>query len=287
MCIKKFAAVILTAVILTGCTAQTVEDENIPQEEKERAAIASWFAESMTDEEAFPDVKDYQYYARAVGLDKDAFLTADMWEIYYSDSVNINRDVDEKAIYLIRLDPYKLLDIYASNNNKTAEQICKELAVTQEQLYYNFGYTATAVDYDKNHKDNKVSYSEKEKQFFGASNGENRQTVMSTHFLTVDISDGNTVTYMGEIPEMEIKQRDMLKSTTEQTFNYSEYTEEEKNPAFVINGIGIRRVIPLSVPNGRTGAVDTDITVMFNQSPFSYGCKDEDKITIAESEVSE
>ncbi len=188
MCIKKFAAVILIAVILTGCTAQTAEDENIPQEEKERAAIASWFAESMTDEEAFPDVKDYQYYARAVGLDKDAFLTADMWEIYYSDSVNINRDVDEKAIYLIRLDPYKLLDIYASNNNKTAEQICKELAVTQEQLYYNFGYTATAVDYDKNHKDNKVSYSEKEKQFFGASNGENRQTVMSTHFLTVDIS---------------------------------------------------------------------------------------------------
>ncbi len=287
MCIKKFAAVILTAVILAGCTAQTAEEENIPQEEKERAAIASWFAESMTDEEAFPDVKDYQYYARAVGLDKDALLSPDMWEVYYNDEININREIDGKAIYLIRLDPDKLLEIYAANNNSTAEGICKSLSITPEQLYYNFGYTATAVDYDKNHKDNKVSYSEKEKQFFGAANGENRQTVMSTHFLTVDISDGNTVTYMSEIPEMKIKQRDMLKSTTEQTFNYSEYTEEEKNPAFVINGIGIRRVIPLSVPNGRTGAVDTDITVMFNQSPFSYGCKDEDKITIAESEVGE
>ncbi len=52
MCIKKFAAVILTAVIFAGCTAQTAEEENIPQEEKKRAAIASWFAESMTDEEA-------------------------------------------------------------------------------------------------------------------------------------------------------------------------------------------------------------------------------------------
>ena len=28
---------------------------------------------------------------------KVAFLTADMWEVFYSESVNINRDVDEKA----------------------------------------------------------------------------------------------------------------------------------------------------------------------------------------------
>ncbi len=66
MCIKKFAAVILTAVILTGCTAQTVEDENIPQEEKERAAIASWFAESMTDEEAFRAVLNDRNYKSGV-----------------------------------------------------------------------------------------------------------------------------------------------------------------------------------------------------------------------------
>ncbi len=123
MCIKKFAAVILTAVIFAGCTAQTAEEENIPQEEKERAAIASWFAESMTDEESFPDVKDYQYYARAVGLDKDALLSPDMWEVYYNDEININREIDGKAIYLIRLDPDKLLEIYAANNNSTAEGI--------------------------------------------------------------------------------------------------------------------------------------------------------------------
>ena len=114
---KKLAAALCTAVIMTGCTAQTEESVNINQQEKEIGVITEWFAENMTDEEEFTDMKEYQYYARAIGLDKDSFLSADMWEVFYNDSVNINRDVDEKAIYLIRLDPNKLLEIYAANNN--------------------------------------------------------------------------------------------------------------------------------------------------------------------------
>ena len=287
---KKLAAALCTVVIMTGCTAQTTEESvNISQQEKEIGVITEWFAESMTDAEEFPDMKEYQYYARAVGLDKDAFLSADMWEVFYSESVNINRDVDEKAIYLIRLDPNKLLKIYAANNNSTVEGICERLSLTPEQLYYNWGFTSTAVNYTKNHKDNKSSYSAEEAGIFGIDNGEDRETVMSTHFLTVDISGGNRVKYSNSIPELEIKQRDILRSTSKMTYNYSDYTEDEKNPAFHINGIGIRCVLPLSVPNGWRAAEDKDITVMFNSSPFSYGCTDRDKIILPEkeSEVSE
>lgn len=283
-------AMLLATAIMTGCTAQEAEETVIlSQREKEIAAVAEWFSESITDVEEFPDIKDYQYYARAVGLDKDAFLSADMWEVFYSESVNINRDVDEKAIYLIRLDPYKLLEVYAKNNNTTVERVCDSLSLTAEQLYYNWGYTATAVNYTKNHKDGKAAYSADETAIFGIDNGEDRQTVMSTHFLTVDISDGNTVTYSSTIPEMEIKQGDILRSTTKMTYNYSEYTEDEKNPAVIINGIGVRRVLPLSVPNGWRAAEDKDITVMFNSSPFSYGCTDSDRVILpeTESEVSE
>ncbi|MDE7295513.1 MAG: hypothetical protein K2N72_13905, partial [Oscillospiraceae bacterium] len=100
---------------------------------------------------------------------------------------------------------------------------------------------------------------------------------------------GNRVKYSDSIPEMEIRHRDIIRSTTKMTYNYSEYTEEEKNPALYINGIGIRCVMPLSVPNGWRAAEDKDITVMFNSSPFSYGCTDKDKIILSEkeSEVSE
>lgn len=286
---KKLTALICAAMIMSGCTAQTAEDENLSQQEKEIKAIAEWFSESMTDEEDFPDIKEYQYYARAIGLDKDAFLSADMWEVYYSEAININRDVDEKAIYLIRLDPDRLLEIYAQNNNSTVEDICRELAVTHDQLYYNWGYTSTAVNYTKNHKDNTTAYSDKEAKIFGIDNGENRQAVMSTHMLTVDTANGNTIQYSASISELEIRQRDILRSTTKMSYNYSDYTEDEKNPAATVNGIGIRRVLPLSVPNGWSAATDTDITVMFNQSPFSYGCTDSDRITLpeTESEVSE
>ncbi|MCM1524502.1 MAG: hypothetical protein NC120_08610 [Ruminococcus sp.] len=287
MCQKRITGIILAAVAtagLTACSQQTqTADISLTQEERELAAIREWFAADITDEEEFPDKKDYQYYARAVGLDKDAFLSAEMWEVFYSENININRDVDEKAVYLIRLDPNKLLEIYAENNDTTVERVCGKLSLTPEQLYYNFGYTATAVNYSKNHKDGKAAYSADEAEIFGIDNGENRQTVMSTHFLTVDLEDDYSVTYSNTIPEMEIRQRDILRSTTKMTYNYSEYTEDEKNPAVIINGIGIRRVLPLSVPNGWINAEDKDITVMFNASPFSYGCTDSDKVTLFEN----
>lgn len=286
----KFLPLILisTIIFMTGCTVQNSADSDIPQEEQEIRAVAEWFSESMTDEDEFPDVKDYQYYARSLGLEKDAFLNADMWEVFYNDSININREIDGIAYYLIRLNPEKLIEIYARNNNCTTDEICKKLSLTYDQLYYNFGCTASSVDYTKNHKDNKSAYSQLEADIFGRDNGENRQIVLSTHILAVDVEDGNSVTYSEGTEQLTILRRDLLKSTTKLTHNYSEYTEDEKNPAFYVNGVGIRRVLPLSIPNAYREAVDTDITVMLNLSPFSYGCTDEDKITLpVESEVEE
>lgn len=289
MKIKIMTMLLAVMLIMTGCGAKKADTAAEPtQEEKEIQVIAAWFSESMTDEDEFPDTKEYQYYARTLGLEKDAFLSADMWEVFYSPDININRDIDEKAYYLIRLDPKKLIEIYAANNSCTTEEICKRLSLTSDQIYYNFGYTAAAADYSDNHKNGKVTYSKQESDIFGADNGEDREIVMSTHLLIVDIADGNSVTYYTEAKELKIRQRDMLRSTTKETYNYSEYTDDEKNPAFSVNGIGIRRVLPLSIPNGFTDAADKDITVMINQSPFSYGCTDKDKVIFPnESEVSE
>ena len=79
MKIKIIAVVLSTIFLMTGCVAQNNADSDIPQEEQEIRAVTEWFSESMTDEDEFPDVKDYQYYARSLGLEKDAFLNADMW----------------------------------------------------------------------------------------------------------------------------------------------------------------------------------------------------------------
>lgn len=289
MRIRIFAAAIAAAVLLSGCTVRTADTgTELTQEEKEIKEVSEWFSDSMTDEDEFADIKEYQYYARTLGLDKDSFLTADMWEIFYNPDININRGIDEKAYYPIRLDPKKLISIYAKNNGCTEDEICKKLSLTSDQLYYNWGYTASAADYADNHKDGKASYSQLEEEIFGRDNGENRQVVMSTHFLIVDISDKNSVTYTSEAKELKIRQRDMLRSTTKESFDYSAYTDEEKKPSFTVNNIGIRRVLPLSISNAFKDAADTEITVMLNQSPFSYGCKSEDKILISvESEVSD
>lgn len=285
---KRIFLSVLAVALMTGCMAQSDPDVELTQEEKELNAVSEWFSDSMTDEEEFSDTKEYQYYARTLGLEKDAFLSVDMWEVFYSPDININRDIDEKAYYLIRLDPKKLIDIYAENNSCTANDICRKMSLTADQLYYNWGYTVSAADYADNHEDNKATYSKLESDIFGQHNGENRQVVMSTHFLVVDIADGNSVTYLSEAKELKIRQRDILRSTTKETCDYSAYTSEEKESAFSVNGIGIRRVLPLSIPNAFEGAADSDITVMVNQSPFSYGCTDADKIIFkAESEVSE
>lgn len=289
MRIRIFAAAIAAAVMLSGCTVRTADaGTELTQEEKEIKAVSEWFSDSMTDEDEFADIKEYQYYARTLGLDKDTFLTADMWEVFYNPNININRDIDEKAYYLIRLDPKKLISIYAKNNGCTEDEICKKLSLTSDQLYYNWGYTASAADYADNHKDGKASYSQFEEEIFGRDNGENRQVVMSTHFLVLDIANKNNVTYISEAKELKILQRDMLRITVKETYEYSAYTNDEKEPAFTVNGIGIRRVLPLSIPNAFKDAADTGITVMINQSPFSYGCKNEDKVILPiESEVYE
>lgn len=288
MKIRLFAAVFAALIMLTGCVQKSNPDRELSQEEKEIKAVSEWFSNSMNDEDEFTDTKEYQYYARTLGLEKDAFLSADMWEVFYNPDININRDIDEKAYYLIRLDPKKLISIYAEKNGCTEDEICKMMSLTSDQLYYNWGYTASAADYADNHKEGKASYSKLEEDLFGRDNGENRQIVMSTHFLTVDISDKNSVTYISEAKELKIRQRDMLRSTTKESFDYSAYTDEEKNPSFMVNNIGIRRVLPISIPNAFKDAADTEITVMLNQSPFSYGCKSEDKVIIhVESEVSE
>lgn len=288
MKLKKCVGFLIgAAVMLTGCMSTSADDELTPQE-KELKAVRSWFENDMTDEDEFSDLTDYQYYSRTIGLEMNDLLSPDMWEVYYSDLINLNKEIDGTSVYLIRLNPDKLLEIWAENSNMTADEICAELGTNRDELYYNFGYSANSVGYAKNHKENKVSYSETEERIFGADNGENRQTVFSTHFLKVNIAGRYGVTYKGTDEDFDIKQRDLLKSITKpKTYNYSDYSPQEYSPAFVTNGVGIKRILPLSLPNGWANAADTDVTLMFNMSPFSYGCTDEDRIDIFAEETPE
>ena len=275
------------SVMFTAC-GQKKDVVELTEEEKEHNAVIAWFENDMTDEDEFSDLTDYQYYSRTIGLEMNDLLSPDMWEVYYSDIINLNKEIDGTSVYLIRLNPDKLLEIWAENSNMTADEICSELGTNRDELYYNFGYSANSVGYAKNHKENKVSYSETEERIFGADNGENRQTVFSTHFLKVNIAGRYGVTYAGTDENFEIKQRDLLKSITKpKTYNYSDYSPQEYSPAFVINGVGIKRILPLSLPNGWANAADTDVTLMFNMSPFSYGCTDEDRIDIFAEETPE
>ncbi len=288
MKLKKIFALCISAVLMmTGCV-QKKDTVELSEEEKEYNAVIGWFENDIFDDEEFTDLTDYQYYARTIGLEKDELLSPDMWEVYYSDSININKKIDGSAVYLIRLNPDKLLEVWAANNDMTAEEICTELGTNRDDLYYNFGYTANSIGYTKNHKDNKVSYPEAEERIFGVDNGENRQAVFSTHFLKVNIAGRFGVTYAGADENFDIKQRDLLKSITKpKTYNYSDYSPQEYSPAFVTNGVGIKRILPLSLPNGWANAADTDVTLMFNMSPFSYGCTDEDRIDIFAEETPE
>ena len=279
---KLIALAMCGTLMLSGCTAVANDDEGLTGEERELNAVRQWFAEEIFDEDEFTDLTDYQYYARAIGLEKDGLLAPEMWEIYYSDSININKEIDGAAVYLIRLNPDKLLEIWAENNNTTAEEICSELGTSRDEFYYNFGYTANSIDYFKNHKENKVSYPETEERIFGADNGEDRQAVFATHFLKVNIAGRYGVTYSSTDEVLDIKQRDLLKSITKpKTYNCSDFDITERNPAFYVNNVGIKRLTVLDIPNGWTNAVDTDVTLMFNMSPYSYGCTDDDLIDIA------
>lgn len=288
--IKCIGLLLSVSVMLTAC-GQKADVVVLTEEEKEHNAVIGWFENDITDKDEFTDLSDYQYYARTIGLEKNDLLSPEMWEVYYSESININKEIDGTAIYLIRLDPDKLLEIWAENNDMTVEEVCSELGTNKDDFCYNFGYTANSIDYAKNHKDNKVSYSETEERIFGADNGENRQAVFSTHFLKVQAGGKYNVTYESTDEALEIKQRDLLKSVTKpKTYNYTDYSLEEYTPAFYVNDVGIKRIQLLALPNGWANASDTEITMMFNMSPFSYGCTDEDRIDIfadTEKETSE
>jgi len=234
---KIFALLVCASVMLTGCI-QKNDDVELSEEEKEHNAVIGWFENDIFDNEEFTDLTDYQYYARTIGLEKDELLSPDMWEVYYSESININKEIDGSAVYLIRLNPDKLLEVWAANNDMTAEEICTELGTNRDDLYYNFGYTANSIGYAKNHKDNKVSYPEAEERIFGEDNGENRQAVFSTHFLKVHTGGKYKVTYESTDETLEIRQRDLLKSITKpKTYNYSDYSVDEYTPAFTVNDV--------------------------------------------------
>ena len=69
---------------------------------------------------------------------------------------------------------------------------------------------------------------------------------------------------------------------TDNEYLYSAYSEDEKAAQFTVNGIGIRAVIPLTIPNAWNEAEnDLNITPMINVSPYSYGCTNKDIIDFA------
>lgn len=247
-------------------------------------AVAEWFENYMTDEEYFSDLKSYQYYARTLGKDKDFFSDPSMWEVYYSKTVNINADVDEQDTYIIRLDPNKLMEVYAENNETTVDELCTELSVSRAQLYYNWGYDPANENYAKEHEKNTATYSDRERDIFGADNGEDRKAVMSSHMIVADREE-ETAEYSSEMSDtLRIKRRDTLNAFTENGKFYSDFLQEEKEPAFKINGIGIRAVIPMTLPNAFADAAENgsaDISIMINESPFVYGCTDDDRINMA------
>lgn len=263
-------------------TAEEIAEEP-PEERITDEIICNWMYKSLTDSEEFTDISNYQYYARTLGLEKDYFLDPQLWEVYYNPDLNINNEINGKEIYLIRLNPYQLLNIYAERNNCTVDELCSTLSATKEQLYYNWGYNPAWVNYDKNHADLKVFASDKEISIFGASNSEDRAAVMRTHTLTVDTLDKNICSYSSAVDSrLKIRRMDLLGAVSGEKQFYSEYTEQEKNAAFTVNGIGIRAVIPLSINNAWENAAENEkgITPFINVSPYAYGCTDENKIEI-------
>lgn len=293
---RSILSVIISGFILCGCTASTdttttvystMEETTITLNEiwtptENDIKIAEWFIDYISDSEEFSDLNDYRYYSRALGKEIDYLLSYEMWEVYYSDSINLNREIENSDIYLIRLNPYKLLEIYAENNSCSVDEICNKLSASREQLYYNWGYNPASVNYFSNHKKNEVTYSAEEQAIFGAYNKENRDVVMKTHMLIIDHNE-DEVLYQSEVYEsLQILRRDTLGAYTD-GYYWTDYTDVEKSAAFKINGIGIRTVIPISLPNALSNGEQEDesITLMVNSSPYSYGCTDNDKLELA------
>ncbi len=307
---KKVAAVLCAIVCsLTACSSadtggEVISDSNASEEtvveetyvtevEKvyayEDRMIAEWFNNSLSDFEEFDDLTNYQYYARALNLDKDYFISPEMWEVYYNDNINRNRDIDNKVIYLIRLNPYKLLEAYAQNNEVDVDELCSELGVNKAQLYYNWGYTYAWNNYIDDYADGVALYSEKENEIFGVYAQENRAAVMKTHMLTLDMNE-NIIEYSTDVSDyLKYLRRDYVKNYTKNTYCYSAYSDDEKAALNEVNGIGIRCVIPLVIPNAYEISIEIDeiesesdlgVTPMLNYSPYAYGCTSSDIVDI-------
>ena len=176
------------------------------------------------------------------------------------------------------------MEIWAENNETTAEDLCRQIGTTPEELYYNFGHTSNSINYAKDHKSGKVSYSDIENEIFGEDNGEDRSIVFGTHFLYIDTSGKYKVTYESENDNFTVRQRDILKATSDVSHNYSDYTYDELHPGYFLDDVGIRRVLKLNIPNLWSKSVekdiDTDASLMFNMSPYSYGCTKDDIIEL-------
>lgn len=294
---KKIISLLMAALLLTGCKVSigtpkettappTPEEEYQETLESEQEQIAYFFSEKMTDPEVFTDSLSYQYYARTLGLDKDYFLDIENWEVYYNEKINLNRDIDNASIYLIRLNPDKLLEIYARRCELTVDALCENvLGQTRDTLYYNWGYNVTSENYGKSHENNILSYSDLEKLIFGEYNGEDRQSVMSTHFIILTPMEKTKINYSSTSKALAITRRDLLKSVTTKSPLYcqSYYDPSEIQPAFYLDDVGISRLIPLNLPNAYVEAqgADAATTLMMNCSPYSYGCTKADLIDMS------
>ena len=100
------------------------------------------------------------------------------------------------------------------------------------------------------------------------------------------------MTYECENDNFTVRQRDILKATSEVSHNYSDYTYDELHPGYFLDDVGIRRVLKLNIPNLWSKSVekdiDTDASLMFNMSPYSYGCTKDDIVKLyPEADVDE
>lgn len=84
-------------------------------------------------------IQELQIYSRNLGLGTDYFFNIDMWEVFYNKDYNKNSDITGKHEYVFRINPYKMLEVYAKNNNCSVDELCNEMGVTKEKMYYNWG----------------------------------------------------------------------------------------------------------------------------------------------------
>ncbi|MBP1546578.1 MAG: hypothetical protein J6A37_08255 [Oscillospiraceae bacterium] len=255
---ETIAASDTSAASVSG-VSETVVTEPVWEPSSEDQEIALWLRRYMTNSEYFTDLKDYQYYARAIGKDKDFFVQPEMWEVFYNKDINRNRDINGLDIYLIRLNPYKLLEVYAENNDCTVDELCKRLSVSKEQFYYNWGYNPASVNYYINHKDNYVTYSVEEQKIFGIFNNEARDVVMSTHNVSLEISDEEYRNYLNDKKlSFEFKKLTRKHCYFNSRYNHIDYSViKTDNGAFVSKSEAPSEMLTLRIDASEVSSDDT------------------------------